>query len=81
MSHLLWADDLILLALTPEAVQKQLNILTNFCNEWGIEVNQSKTKCVVFGNDKNNSHTKPELYLQNVDSYCNEVFFFANLVN
>ena len=35
ISHLLWADDLILLALTPEAAQKQLNILANFCNEWG----------------------------------------------
>ena len=76
ISHLLWAaDDLILLALTPEAAQKQLNILANFCNEWGIEVNQSKTKCVVFGNDKNNSNTEPKFYLQdklleNLDSYC-----------
>ena len=75
ISHLLWADDLILLALTPEAAQKQLNILANFCNEWGIEVNQSKTKCVVFGNDKNNINTEPKFYLQdklleNVDSYC-----------
>ena len=64
ISHLLWADDLILLALTPEAAQKQLNILANFCHEWGIEVNQSKTKCVVFGNDKNNSNTEPKFYLQ-----------------
>ena len=75
ISHLLWADDLILLALTPEAAQKQLNILANFCNEWGIEVNQSKTKCVVFGNDKNISNTELNFYLQdklleNVDSYC-----------
>ena len=75
ISHLLWADDLILLALTPEAAQKQLNVLANFCNEWGIEVNQSKTKCVVFGNEKNNSNTEPKFYLQdklleNVDSYC-----------
>ena len=74
ISHLPWSDDLILLALTPEAAQKQLNILANFCNEWGIEVNQSKTKCVVFGNDKNNSNTEPKFYLQNkllenVDSY------------
>ena len=75
ISHLLWADDLILLALTPEAAKKQLNILANFCNEWGIDVNQSKTKCVVFGNDKNNSNTEPKFYLQdklleNLDSYC-----------
>ena len=74
ISHLLWADDLILLALTPEAAQKQLNILAKFCNDWGIEVNQSKTKVVTFGGS-DNSNTEPKIYLQsklleNVDSYC-----------
>ena len=32
ISHLLWADDLILLALTPEAAQKPLDILAKFFN-------------------------------------------------
>ena len=75
ISHLLWADDLILLSLSPEAAQKQINVLNNFCNEWGIEVNQSKTKVVEFGDKKSTTGTKPKFYLQDklletVDSYC-----------
>ena len=74
ISHLLWADDLILLALTPEAAQKQINILEKFCNDWGIEVNQSKTKVVEFGgfsspNTNNKFHLQGKL-LEKVDSYC-----------
>ena len=33
VSHLLWADDLILLSLDQETTQKQLDILGKFCNE------------------------------------------------
>ena len=51
VSHLLWADDLILLALDPETLQKQLNSLNDFCLEWGIEINADKTKLMKF-NDR-----------------------------
>ena len=56
ISHLLWAYDLILLSLSTEAAQKQIHILTNFCNE----VNQSKTKVVEFGDEKSTTGTKPK---------------------
>ena len=46
ISHLLWADDLILLSLDKATAQNQLNILHNFCQKWGIEVNTSKTKAM-----------------------------------
>lgn len=40
ISHLLWADDLILvvilLALDHVTLQKQLNCLDKFCTEWGV---------------------------------------------
>ena len=74
ISHLLWADDLILLALDPKTSQLQLDRLQTFCNDWGIEINESKTKVVIFG--KKNSDTEcPSFYLNNkplevVDSYC-----------
>ena len=35
ISHLLWADDLIMLSLTPESSQQQINKLKQFCNDWG----------------------------------------------
>ena len=41
ISHLLWADDLIVLAL-----QKQLYTLNNFRVEWGVEINADKNKLI-----------------------------------
>ena len=48
ISHLLWADDLIILALDPQTLQKQLDTLANFCIEWGLDINMTKTKLMVF---------------------------------
>ena len=76
ISHLLWADDLILLALDQKTIQLQLDTLTKFCNDWGIEINQQKTKVVIFGSDTDKDPSPcPTLYLNNhrlevVDSYC-----------
>ena len=54
VSHLLWADDLIMLSLSPKTSQKQLDILNKYCAEWGIEVNEIKTEIIIF----NKNHTK-----------------------
>ena len=48
ISHLLWADDLILLSLDKKTAQKQLNALAKFCQSWGIEINELKTQVVIF---------------------------------
>ena len=75
VSHLLWADDLILLSLDANTAQRQLNALENFCTRWGIEINELKTQTVVFGEKFLLNNTAPSLYLnknplKNVDSYC-----------
>ena len=48
ISHLLWADDLILLALNPTSLQKLINILLQYCLDWGLSVNISKTAVMIF---------------------------------
>ena len=48
LSHLLWADDLILLALNEESLQILLNQLKDFCDNWGLVVNMTKTQVMVF---------------------------------
>ena len=76
ISHLLWADDLIMLSLNDETCQKQLRILDRFCNEWGLEVNELKTQIMIFGDNKNfpdkyNEFFKlQDKYIKIVDSYC-----------
>ena len=75
ITHLLWADDLILLSLNPETAQNQINVLGKFCTDWGIEVNEIKTKVVIFGKDKNSDYSNINFSLQGnsleiVESYC-----------
>ena len=48
ITHLLWADDLVLLALTPTSLQSMLNVLHSYCLEWGLSVNIAKTAVMVF---------------------------------
>ena len=47
--HLLWADDLILLADSQEGLQKQLDGLFLFVSKYQMIVNELKTKIVIFG--------------------------------
>ena len=45
---LLYADDTIIMAETAEELQKALNALHDYCQEWKLEVNLDKTKIVIF---------------------------------
>ena len=52
---LLFADDMVLFGNSPENLPKNLNLLHNYCKQWGLEVNDSKTKIMAFrkrGNQK-----------------------------
>ena len=48
VTHLLWADDLVLLALNKESLQLMIQELHTFCVEWGLKVNIKKTAVLVF---------------------------------
>ena len=48
VSHLLWADDLILLALDANTLQRQLDCLNDFVTSWELSINISKTNVMVF---------------------------------
>lgn len=48
INHLLWADDLVLLALDEKSLQELISILGNFCEEWGLVINFKKTKVMTF---------------------------------
>ena len=47
---LVYADDLVCVADTVGNLQKQINIIQNYCKNWGMKVNLDKTKIVVFRN-------------------------------
>ena len=45
---LMFADDMIILSTTVEGLQNGLNNLSDYCKKWGLTVNISKTKIMVF---------------------------------
>ena len=45
---LLFADDLVLLSESPEGLQHCIERLGNYCTRWGLKINLSKTKIVIF---------------------------------
>jgi hypothetical protein len=47
---LLFADDVALTADTVNGLQRQLNLLHKYCNDWNLSVNTAKTKILVFKN-------------------------------
>ena len=52
LSCLLYADDTINLAETPEELQKALDAVDSYCQTWHLTVNASKTKIVIFSRGK-----------------------------
>ena len=58
---LLYADDTIFLAESPEELQTALNSMNLYCNDWNFKINVSKTKVVIFCRGKIRKH--PHFYL------------------
>ena len=57
---LLYADDTLLMAESPEDLQMALNNLKGYCDLWQMEVNTQKTKLVIFSRVK--IQKVPKLY-------------------
>ena len=73
VNSLLYADNIILLSSTQEGLQNSLNVLSNFCSSWKLDVNQEKSKAIVFnsnGKTYMNSFNLTGKHLETVKSYC-----------
>ena len=44
LSILLYADDICLMAPTPEKLQKMLDVVARWCRKWGMQINTQKTQ-------------------------------------
>ena len=72
-THLVYADDLVLLSSSSAGMQILLNNLEIYCRKWHLIINSSKTKVMVFNaprNFPNNDKFELDNYdLEIVDSY------------
>ena len=62
LNCLFYADDLIILSKTEQGLQDRIDILSNFCKKWKLEVNIKKTKVMTF-QKSTRKHFSPKLYL------------------
>ena len=48
ISHLLYADDLLLLSTSESELQQNINQVNEFCSRWGLSINPDKSKIMIF---------------------------------
>ena len=58
MPPLLYADDMVLLATSAEGLQRQLDLLQQFCQQWGLTVNTVKTKLMLLSGQRTQQAAK-----------------------
>ena len=68
---ILFADDQVLFAKSPQTLQLMLTDLENYCETWHLKINPSKTKAMTFEKGRKIHHT---VYIYNtaievVDSF------------
>jgi hypothetical protein len=68
---LLYADDTILISEDPVKLQNCLNDFVEYCNNWKLKINISKTKAIIFGSRNNNNYSFKigDEQIEIVDSY------------
>ena len=57
---LLVADDAVVFAKSPEKPQSILKDVEAYCTTWGLKINTSKTKAMIFGKGR---HTRFDFFL------------------
>ena len=70
INHLLWADDLVVLALDAKRLQQNLDILHKFRESCDLEINIKKTKIIEFGRKSNISFHIGDQIIKHTDEYC-----------
>ena len=65
LSHLLYADDIVLLADNEKQLQKAVKGVEKFCNDWSLKVNTDKTKVMVF--DKSGKMSNPNITYNGIE--------------
>ena len=48
INALMYADDIVLVAETPEALQRMINRMVDYCNKWSLTINIDKSKILIF---------------------------------
>ena len=61
---ILFADDQVVFAKSPQALQSLLSDIENYCTAWGIKININKTKAMIF--EKGRQFTFYDFFIYNI---------------
>ena len=64
INALMYADDLILLSESKEGLQIQINKLIDYCKKWQLEINEKKTKVMIF--NRGNKLIQSDIKINNI---------------
>lgn len=71
---LLYADDMVILAESPESLQLMINRTADYCEKWNLSVNLNKSKIMVFRKGGKLKRTEKWFYkgveIEIVNEYC-----------
>ena len=71
---LLYADDLVLFSESKQGLQRGLDKISHYCNEWALEVNAAKTKVMVINCDDD-----PECLFGDTKLECVSIFKYLGI--
>ncbi len=77
---LLYADDLVLSSLSPGGLQRQLDRLFSYCQNWELVVNVSKTVCMFVKNNKSEGYNPPQIYYNGAKLAYVDVFKYVGVL-
>lgn len=78
---LMYADDVVLISETADGLQKQLDILNNWCNKWQIELNSEKTSVMIFRNKNTDLPSKKFICGEHDLKYIEEYKYLGLYLN
>lgn len=77
LNCLMYADDIVLLSTSKAGLQKCIDTLKEFSDEWKLEVNLNKTKALIF--NKPGEHIKVDLTYGNQTVECVNMYTYLGL--
>ena len=80
VTHIFYADDLVLLAESPRGLQAMLDALRGYCTQKGLTVNTAKSKVVIFNSRAGSTDADPVFVFDGAPLSVEREFKYLGLV-
>ena len=78
VNAIMFADDLVIIAQSEVELQSSLTQLSMFCENWKLEINTKKTKCMVFNRGNKLCKANIVINAKHIEKNCTFANTFAD---